>query len=43
MPLKSDYTASNDWMRVNNELGTMWKEVVKAQFKSLILAFAWRD
>jgi hypothetical protein len=28
---------------VNNELGTMWKEVVKAQFKSLILAFAWRD
>jgi hypothetical protein len=25
----------NDWMRVNNELGYMWKEVA--------VAFAWQD
>jgi hypothetical protein len=34
MPLKSDYTASNDWIRVNNELGRMWNEVVMAQFRA---------
>jgi hypothetical protein len=27
MDEKSDYTVSNDWMKVNNELGKMWLEV----------------
>jgi hypothetical protein len=25
-----DYIASNDWIIVNDELGMMWKEMVKA-------------
>jgi hypothetical protein len=27
------YMASNDWMIENNELGSMWKEPVVAEFK----------
>jgi hypothetical protein len=31
----SDYIASNERMIVNNELESMWKEAVMAQFKVL--------
>jgi hypothetical protein len=32
----SDYVASNDWMKVNSEVGWMWKEVVGAQFSCTV-------
>jgi hypothetical protein len=29
------YTASSDWLKVNNELERMWKEAATAKFKKL--------
>jgi hypothetical protein len=38
---QSDYTASSDWMVVNNELERTWKEAVVALFKVLFRHWAW--